>query len=165
SWTRSSTRSNSIWASLRAWRADRLFVGEGPFRGERPLPSGLDVPGLALPPEPLAIAHSVFALDPLDFPPIDTADAQRGAAHDDGALEQFALGEGEVEVVQLHQLQAVVGADQHRSLRECLEHGGNGRASHLTALIVVAKGDDPRRLGACSAQQVEPDPIAIIDLG
>ena len=86
-------------------------------------------------------------------------------AHHDRALEQLALGKDEVEPAKLDQVAAVERADHDRSLRKGVEHGLERAARQLPAFIVVAEGDDLGGLGAGRPQQVEPQPVAIIDLG
>ena len=51
----------------------RLFVRQGAASPKRRLPAGVDVAGLALALEPLAIAHPILALDPFDFARVDAA--------------------------------------------------------------------------------------------
>ena len=63
-------------------------------------------PVCALPLQPFAIAHAIFALDPVDLALVDAARLQRRPAHDDRAFEQLALGKGEVEPVELDQVHA-----------------------------------------------------------
>ena len=62
-------------------------------------------------------------------------------------------------------MQAVVRADHYRCLRKCLQHRPQGVGGQLAVLIVIAEGNHSSRLGARRAKQVEPDPVAIIDLG
>src|SRR5205085_2397283 len=71
-----------------------LFVGKCTFGCEGSLPAGLEVASLGLTLQPLAIARAIFALDALDFRPLDSARLERLAAHRHCAFEQLALGKG-----------------------------------------------------------------------
>src|SRR6185503_20567348 len=142
----------------------RLFVRKRAAFPERILPSGAKVAALLLPFEPVAVAHSIFAFDPVDFARADPARPKRRLAHHDGALEQLALGQHQVEAAKLDQLPPVEHPDHDRSLREGFEHGLHRAPSQLSILIVVAEGDHLRGFGAGCAEKVDPKSVAVIDL-
>ena len=62
-------------------------------------------------------------------------------------------------------MDAVEGADHHRGLGKASSTGCTRSRDQFAALIVVAEGDDLGGLGAGDPQQVDPEPVAIIDLG
>ena len=108
----------------------------------------MQVAGRALPFEPLAVAHPIFAIDPVDLLRCDPVRLERRPSHGHCALEEFPLGEGDVEPIELDHVHAVERAHHDGGLRKRIEDGLDCRPAKLTAFVVVAKGDHPRCLGA-----------------
>src|SRR6185295_3244272 len=90
---RSSRRSIPIWLAKPPLGRVPSGLGKGLVGLKRRLLAGMEVAGCALPLEPFAIAHPIFAFDPVDLGRLDAMGLERGAAHRHRSLEQFALGE------------------------------------------------------------------------
>ena len=123
----------------------------------------MKVAGRALALEPLGVAIAIFALDPLDLPARNAELDQGLPPHDDGAFEHLALDQGEVEPVELHQLEPVVDPHHDRGLREGLEHRFQPRPGHVPP--VLAEQDRLGGFRARGPEQIDPRAVAIIDLG
>ena len=95
----------------------------------------MEIAGFALARESLDVPPPIFVLDPRRLLVADEA-RQRVAPHMHRRFEQFAIGTGEVEPADIHQVDAVIGADIDRRLRESLEdrfEPGRGEAVAVDA--------------------------------